>query len=841
VFEASPADAGTLVFRDRGGQVVGHVVVLLATAPSGNMATGHMASAALATPILQIAPAQARADGEAELQILEGLRYEYECNDAAWRLALRGNDSEGVVCPSRLASRKHSGTLVPGLATGLMQLVLEDAAGQPQGWAGVEVRSRKLDYKADYRRMMEDISARCVDLLGDWRAPSQFKVVPDAGNDALTVGQRFAFVRALLEGPGFRDALHRIISQPHQRWDHAPHHQALSRGFKPGRQAMTQLAQGARRVALPAQHPLRARLASVPERITVMRATETEDTPENRFVKFALRSFQHFLADVLQKVSPEKEPRLAAEVQALSTQLAMALDSDVLRHAGEPLALPLGSPVLQRREGYREVLQAWLQFALAAKLVWQGGEDVYGAGQRDVATLYEYWVFFYLLDVVGDLFALDKPPGQSLLEPTADGFGLKLKAGKFLALNGKARMHQRELQVQFSYNRSFVATSVHSAAGSWSQPMRPDYTVSLWPAEFSAAEAETQELMVHVHFDAKYRVENLKAVMGTDANSGPPASPEETDAALSEEKRQQSHGRYKRADLLKMHAYRDAIRRTQGAYVLYPGDVDLPLRGFHEVLPGLGAFALRPGGGTAAVAGFLAEVVAHVCNRASAREQQSFATYLNYRAEEPAALYQAYPERQGDAASAISHRARPLCWQAGARTLHTGPGSISMGCTTSGWTMPAARWACRPTWPAPTTCSCTGRMDWHTPVCCASRTRRPGPRCSRARPCWTAAIRATRRSRTIWCTRLKPLPSSLASSGTGRRWRASRLALRQDCRLRSACRRCCWHGDQVSAAEIGSRLRPWHQPCIQDQRTALACTLMRRPIPQRTRSDNDGP
>ncbi len=46
---------------------------------------------------------------------------------------------------------------------------------------------------------------------------------------------------------------------------------------------------------------------------------------------------------------------------------------------------------------------------------------------------------------------------------------------------------------------------------------------------------------------------------------------------------------------LKMHAYRDAIRRTAGAYVLYPGD-DQPKtkKGFHEIIPGLGAFAIRP-------------------------------------------------------------------------------------------------------------------------------------------------------------------------------------------------------------------------------------------------------
>ena len=51
------------------------------------------------------------------------------------------------------------------------------------------------------------------------------------------------------------------------------------------------------------------------------------------------------------------------------------------------------------------------------------------------------------------------------------------------------------------------------------------------------------------------------------------------------------------ADLLKMHAYRDAIRRTSGAYVLYPGGDEAPTRHaqYHEVLPGLGAFVLRPG------------------------------------------------------------------------------------------------------------------------------------------------------------------------------------------------------------------------------------------------------
>jgi hypothetical protein len=42
----------------------------------------------------------------------------------------------------------------------------------------------------------------------------------------------------------------------------------------------------------------------------------------------------------------------------------------------------------------------------------------------------------------------------------------------------------------------------------------PDYTLTFWPEDLSEAEAERQELLVHVHFDAKYRVENIEGLFG---------------------------------------------------------------------------------------------------------------------------------------------------------------------------------------------------------------------------------------------------------------------------------------------------------------------------------------
>lgn len=604
---------------------------------------------------IELVPAaQAMDAGEAIVQLLECVRYEYELSAPSYRLVLAQHyyAAQGVVLPSSLAERMHCGVLNPGLFTGQLPLVVQ-ADGLVLGRASVEVRSRKLSYKADYQHMLQDITTRCVDLLQEMRSPSAFNAEPDPGNDPATIGQRFSFVRALLQNRAFENALHRITTHPHQTWLHEAEDRPLSRGFKPSGELLRQLAQGGRRVNVPATHPLYSTLKTLPERITIDRAALTTDTPENQFVKFALRTFHRFLDTMRGQVKDVvKDARLLQEINALCIRLDETLASDVMRRASEPTFLPLGSPTLQRREGYREVLQAWLHFAMAAKLVWRGGDKVYGAGQRDVAMLYEYWVFFELLGIVAKVFKLDQPANETLIEPTGDGFGLKLKAGQHMALTGRSVQKGRVLEVRFSYNRSFRATSQARVAGSWTQDLRPDYTLSLWPVGFTEEQAELQELMVHVHFDAKYRIEQVAQLL-----AGHDGSEALTDEALATEldndKLDEKRGTYKRADLLKMNAYRDAIRRTQGAYVVYPGPTggDKRMRGFHEVLPGLGAFALRPGSGTSALNAFLQEVVAHVANRSSAREQQSFHTYKTYEqpfrgaVEEQRALYEVVPER----------------------------------------------------------------------------------------------------------------------------------------------------------------------------------------------------
>src|SRR4051794_25013888 len=85
-----------------------------------------------------------------------------------------------------------------------------------------------------------------------------------------------------------------------------------------------------------------------------------------------------------------------------------------------------------------------------------------------------------------------------------------------------------------------------------------------------------------------------------------------------------------------MHAYRDAIRRSAGAYVLYPGNEQRePFTAYHEILPGLGAFVLRPGpGGAVGVTEldrFLANAIDHLADRASQHERSRFWSTVIHR------------------------------------------------------------------------------------------------------------------------------------------------------------------------------------------------------------------
>jgi len=549
--------------------------------------------------------------GEAEFQLKEECSYEYQLPPQYYL----GGDSR-IVKPSKRSP--HSGRITTGIFVGSLKLdVFEYKTSRKIAETLLEVRSKKTKYRTDYRNMLEYITHKCTDLLMRYTSPVTQSFETDFNQGAQTLYQRFSFIRSILSTEEFRNSIHRIIHSPATAWLNDNRESDIKSIKRVDRSVLKQFAFKKNRIKVSGEHPLSSEMASVPSRIIISEKKDTPDTPENRFVKHALQEFNHFCKRLRKRFLSDS--RAYKEALYLENMLDEFLGHDIFKEISSPVTLPLNSPVLQRKEGYRQVLRVWLIFDLAAKLIWHGGEDVYNAGKRDVAVLYEYWLFFRLLELLQEIYSINPESIGNLIEKTSDGLGLKLKSGNYLPLKGIYDKEGRSLNIEFSYNRTFSGKSDYPKEGSWARSLRPDYTLTLWPSDFAQPVAEEQELIVHIHFDSKYKIEKLAEIIGKD------------DEDLSSEKEEQRTGTYKRADLLKMHAYKDAIRRTGGAYVLYPGDdAAAKMKGFHEIIPGLGAFCVRPNktdDGTAELKSFIIEVTQHLLNKASQRDRLTYHTF----------------------------------------------------------------------------------------------------------------------------------------------------------------------------------------------------------------------
>lgn len=566
-------------------------------------------------------------NGEAPYQIMEGCFYEYKITGGYCL------EQSEIVSPSKF--NDSSGRISPNIYVGTLNINVLNSDKIKCGQVKLEVQSVKTTYREDYRNMLEDITEKCTDLILNHNSLVSQNLTVDFNADSATLYQRFAFIKSVIDTEEFESAVHKVLSAPVTTWKENEIFNDIRRNSRFNNSSIRQLVSLSNRIDVPSGHPLKSILTSVPSKIKVNKKTESVDTPENRFVKHALFSFQILCSEFLSKL--DGNSRMKNEAEILVEKIEQFLSHSVFKEISELKTFPLNSPILQRKEGYREILRVWLMFDLASRLVWHGGDDVYDANKRDVATLYEYWLFFKLLDIMNEVFMIEPVSVSNLIVKSVDGLGLNLKQGKYFPVKGVYKSNTRNLRVEFSYNRTFSGESEYPKGGSWSRALRPDYTLSIWPDGITQEEAEKEELIVHIHFDAKYRIEKLLTDL-------------ENDKELDLEKEEQTKGTYKSADILKMHTYRDAIRRTGGAYVLYPGSDKFSKQGFHEILPGLGAFPVHPSksnDGTQEIKIFLRKVVAHFMNRASQREKISFKAYETYKNDKPEEINEALPESYG--------------------------------------------------------------------------------------------------------------------------------------------------------------------------------------------------
>lgn len=515
-----------------------------------------------------------------------------------------------------------------------------------------DVAPEKFDYETEYRAMVESIAEKCQQLLLEWNSPTSLTFRPDPTVEKRLLLEQFLFLRHCLGADRLDLYLEILRRNPHRAlYDEAEwQDQVVSDHF-----FQDPLRYG--RDWTPSGQPSAARFHGfLPREVQCVSRRESLDTPPNRFVKFALSYFR----EICQAVVDHKKIQGAARDEALAMResLDSFLSQRWLLEIGDLHQVPLNNQTLLKREGYRQVLEAWFLSDVAAQLDWEGREDAYDGDNRDVATLYEFWLYFEIFDLlrtesgchlVSEKHHVDGDEGSFLRFSDQGGLGVNLKQGKTSRSRFVFQTNEGATsRLHFYYNRSFSQEDKVLKTGTYSRTLCPDYTLVVFPEEIASAhkspeaaerEAESRGQITYLHFDAKYRINSVTEAFGDGGKE-----------EVEDEKREAKVTKtYQRGDLYKMHTYNEAIRRTVGSYVLYPGDSDQTNRHkfpkYHEVLPGVGAFALRPGyrhdqpvcRGRTLFAKFLTDVIRHQGNEFSQLRRINSLTHEAIK-EEPLSL-----------------------------------------------------------------------------------------------------------------------------------------------------------------------------------------------------------
>lgn len=413
----------------------------------------------------------------------------------------------------------------------------------------VEVISPKFPTLAEhidfYRSLLNDLFTRA--------APLPFTMSSDTSRsvtEALRPPTPLFTLHFLCQyAPTLRNALAMILAAPHHQLHDNPDQVSLAEVTEADADVLFDILHAPERWVRATGFPLAERLKGhAPTHVWQRQPEETTDTPENRFVLAFLRQVL-IAAEMLphQRWWKNVQPERQAIIMEAAGLLRQAIGHPIFADLGPLHHLPLASQVLLRRDGYREMLDLWCRFHQARRPLFtplQHAMDV-----RDVAMLYEFWVFFVLTKEIGE--ALGEKPVVNLR--LSDEGGLEKTT--------KACFGQAGTLV---YNQDQTSYSV---------PLRPDFT---WIRDDQAV----------VVLDAKFRLERLDMTHKDDD------SPETIT---------------KRADLYKMHTYRDALG-VRAAVAVYPGTesafygtdgqkrADFTLYGLLlGNLAGIGALPLRPG------------------------------------------------------------------------------------------------------------------------------------------------------------------------------------------------------------------------------------------------------
>lgn len=423
---------------------------------------------------------------------------------------------------------------------------------------GFEVLSTKLDYHEHWRTIVEDIEREYRMLSLDYMrrtfhgfSPDQNGEHPDIVWWSVFEGEQQKFIKACKS----------IIDRPRHRL-HGE--EAYLRADK--------LKQ--------TPHNIENRLAEHRKEPAYLYRVEqhilSNDTQENRFLKFALHQISKRYEDLRQRIEAIKTASgtMKAAMLATSETLKRLQHHPFFRTIGRFKGISQESMVLQKATGYSQVYRTWNLLRRAYSL----NDGLYRLQTKDIATLYEIWCFIEVSHIVKAQLHLDDEDVEHRNRMEMNGiFSWELGKGEH------SRILFRKDGVELAelvYNpknadkenddvgmKDLVVPTV---------PQKPDIVLQLTKNDLQ------QGMKMTYLFDAKYRIDGK--------DKGVDVPPEDA--------------------INQMHRYRDAIyykdydanalkKEVIGGYILFPGDGepdDVAVSKFYKTIKevNIGAFPLRP-------------------------------------------------------------------------------------------------------------------------------------------------------------------------------------------------------------------------------------------------------
>ena len=423
---------------------------------------------------------------------------------------------------------------------------------------GFEVLSTKLDYHEHWRAIVEDIEREYRMLSLDYMrrtfhgfSPDQNGEHPDIVWWSVFEGEQQKFIKACKS----------IIERPRHRL-HGEEVYLRADKLKQTRHNIEN------RLAEHRKEP--AYLYRVEQHIL------SNDTQENRFLKFALHQISKRYEDLRQRIEAVKTASgtMKSAMLATSETLKRLQHHPFFRTIGRFKGISQESLVLQKATGYSQVYRTWNLLRRAYSL----NDGLYRLQTKDIATLYEIWCFIEVSHIVKAQLHLDDEDVEHRNRMEMNGiFSWELGKGEH------SRILFRKDGVELAelvYNpknadkendnvgmKDLVVPTV---------PQKPDIVLQLTKNDLQ------QGMKMTYLFDAKYRIDGK--------DKGVDVPPEDA--------------------INQMHRYRDAIyykdydanalkKEVIGGYILFPGEGepnDVAVSKFYKTIKevNIGAFPLRP-------------------------------------------------------------------------------------------------------------------------------------------------------------------------------------------------------------------------------------------------------